>query len=218
MANKFKALMKGFGTIFLYFFLALLGSLVFGKYKFSQNFIIATLSQIGIYSFLLIGLGIIYHKRLIKDIHEFKKEYIGLAIRNWLIGLCFMLISNNIINNILKDIPINETLNRNLLFTYPISSIITMSLIGPLVEEITFRLSFKDAFTKMFTFALFTGFLFGLAHIAKPELTELLYIIPYGSLGFFFAKSMYETDNVYTSFISHALHNSLCILIYFIWS
>ena len=66
---------------------------------------------------------------------------------------------------------------------------------------------------KWYTFAIVTGLLFGLAHIAEYTLLELLFIIPYGALGFFFAKAIYETDNIYTGYIAHLFHNSLCILL-----
>ena len=95
----------------------------------------------------------------------------------------------------------------------PITNMITMIIIGPLLEEITFRASFKNAFSKWYPFALTTGFLFGLAHIAEYTLLEFLFIIPYGALGFFFAKAFYETDNIYTSYIAHFFHNFLCIIL-----
>ena len=91
-----------------------------------------------------------------------------------------------------------------------------MILIGPLIEEITFRASFKNAFNKWYTFATFTAILFGLAHIAKFELLEFLYVIPYGALGFFFAKAMYETDNIFSSYLIHFLHNLMCVVLIFI--
>ena len=78
---------------------------------------------------------------------------------------------------------------------------------------------------EMFTFWLFTAadfafiikvttitLLFGGMHLlSASSLKELLFIIPYGSLGFFFAKAYYETDNIYTSIIMHIFHNSLSI-------
>lgn len=209
--------LKGIGTIFLYLLLAAIGGSLFGKFYFNDNKVVATIAQLGTYTIMLIGLVSIYHKRLIKDFKEFKKEYLSLAIRNWLMGLAIMAISNIIISIFLENIAANETANRLLLMKYPISNIITMVLIGPLLEEITFRASFKDAFKKWYTFALTTSLIFGLAHIAKWTLTEFLFIIPYGALGFFFAKAFYETDNIYTSYFAHMIHNALCILIIFIF-
>ncbi len=216
MKDKFINILKGFGTIILYFSLAFLGGILFGKFYDSSNKVIATLSQLGTYTLILLVLFLIYHKRLINDFENFKKEYLDTALKNWLIGLVIMYISNIIIGLIVHDIPVNETQNRLLLEKYPISNIITMVFIGPLLEEITFRASFKNAFSKWFTFAGFTAIIFGLAHIAEFNLLEFLFVIPYGALGFFFAKTFYETDNIYSSFIIHMLHNALCIIILFV--
>jgi len=203
---------KGIGTILLYILFAIIGGILFGKYYDSPNMMVATLSQLGTYLIMLIGLGIIYHKRLIKDAKNFKKEYVNVALKNWIMGLGIMMISNIIISMFVHNIAANESANRELLNSYPISNILTMILIGPMIEEITFRASFKKAFKKWYTFALTTGLIFGLAHIAEFNLLEFLFIIPYGALGFFFAKAFYETDNIYTSFIAHMIHNAICVM------
>lgn len=203
---------KGIGTIILYIILVFISQLLFQDYYFSNNIVIATSSQLATYLIMLIGLVIFYHKRLINDFKNFKKENINIAFRSWIAGFCLMAISNIIISFFTKDIAANESLNRSILIEYPISNIITMVLIGPLIEEITFRASFQKAFKNWIPFCLFTALIFGIAHIAEPSLLELLYIIPYGSLGFFFAYSLYKTNNIYTSFIAHMFHNALCVL------
>ena len=116
----------------------------------------------------------------------------------------------------IKSIPTNETLNREILTSYPLSNIIIMIFIGPLVEEITFRASFKKAFNDKYLFCFITAFLFGFAHIVvSTSLLEILYIIPYGALGYFLADAYYETNNIYTSYIMHLIHNSFCIIMIF---
>lgn len=213
MKQKIIEFLKGLGTIGLYSLLVLIGQLLLGKFFHSSNKIVATTSQIGLYLILLAGLAIVYRKRLIEDAKNFKKEYIGVAFRNWILGLIFMMATNLLIMSFVKDIAINESLNRELLNNYPISNIITMIIFGPMIEEITFRLSFKNAFSKWYTFAITTALFFGLAHIAEFKLLELLFIIPYASLGFFFAKAMYETDNYYTSLLMHMTHNAMCVIL-----
>lgn len=213
MKTKILEFLKGIGTIGLYILLTILGAFLFSKYYYSANKLIATLAQLGTYIIMLLGLCLVYHKRLIEDFKKFKKDNINIALRNWIMGLGVMMISNLIITFFVKDIAANESANRELLFSYPISNIISMVLIGPMIEEITFRASFQKAFKKWYTFALTTGIIFGLAHIAKFNLLEFLFIIPYGALGFFFAKALYETDNIYTSFIAHMTHNLLCVIL-----
>jgi len=213
ITDKIIEFIKGIGTIILYFIFAMIGGSIFGSFYESSNKIIAGLSQLGTYTIMLLGLCFVYRKRLIEDFNNFKKDNINVALKNWFCGLGVMIISNLIISFIVGDIAANETANRSLLNELPITNMITMIIIGPLIEEITFRASFKNAFTKWYTFAITTGLLFGLAHIAEFDLLELLFIIPYGALGFFFAKAFYETDNIYTSYFAHFFHNALCILL-----
>ena len=207
--------LKGLGTILLYFIITLICSYFFGDYYYHDNFIIATIFQLLVYVIMLIVMGFIYHKRLIHDFKNFKKEYVGIAVKNWLIGLGAMLIANILISSFVGGVAVNEEANRNLLGDYPVSSFISMVFLGPLVKEITFRASFKKAFSKWYVFAIVTALLFGAAHIQTFFVTydyqELLYLIPYSTLGFFFAKAFYETDNIYTSYLAHMFHNGMCV-------
>ena len=42
-------------------------------------------------------------------------------------------------------------------------------------------------------------------------LIDFIYIIPYAILGLFFALTVKETDNIFSSIIMHMIHNSLII-------
>ena len=217
LENKVLGVLKGIGTIILYFIVSLFCSYLFRNYILSDNIFVASLFQVLTYVILLLIIGGIYHKRLIHDFKNFKKEYVGIALKNWIIGLGAMFIANIIISSIAGGIASNEEANRTLLGNYPVSSFISMVFLGPLVEEITFRASFKSTFSKWYIFALVTALLFGSAHISSfittKDFLELLYLIPYSTLGFFFAKAYYETDNIFTSYLSHVFHNGLCVIL-----
>lgn len=208
---------KGLGTILVYFVVTLICSYLFQDYYYHDNFVVATIFQILVYLILFLVLALIYHKRLIHDLKEFKKEYVFIAFKNWMIGLGAMFIANIVISSFGGGLAANEEANRNLLAMYPISSFISMVFLGPIIEEITFRASFKKAFSKWYTFAIVTSLLFGAAHIQTFFVTydfmELLYLIPYSALGFFFAKAFYETDNIYTSYLAHLFHNGMCVIL-----
>ena len=208
---------KGLGTILVYFVVTLICSYLFQDYYYHNNFVVATIFQILVYLILFLVLALIYHKRLIHDLKEFKKEYVFIAFKNWMIGLGAMFIANIVISSFGGGVATNEEANRNLLAMYPISSVISMVFLGPIIEEITFRASFKKVFSKWYTFAIVTALLFGSAHIQTFFVTydfmELLYLIPYSALGFFFAKAFYETDNIYTSYLAHMFHNGMCVLL-----
>ena len=212
--------LKGIGIIVLYFAISIIASLLLRDYYYSENIWIASLAQIAIYLVLFLVLGAIYHKRLIRDFKNFKSEYVGIALKNWIIGLGAMFICNIIVSSIAGGVASNEEANRSLVASYPVSSFITMVFLGPIVEEITFRASFKKAFSKWYTFALVTALLFGSAHIqtffVTGDVMELAYLLPYSALGFFFAKAFYETDNVYTSYLAHMFHNGMCVVLLFI--
>lgn len=217
--------LKGIGTIVLYFVISNVMAYFFSDYMYHDNALIATVSQIAFYLVLLLILGLIYHRRLIHDFKNFKKEYIKVAIKNWIIGLGIMYIANILISSFGSTVSVNEEANRTLISLYPISSVIDMVILAPLIEELTFRAGFKKAFSKWYTFAFVTALLFGLAHVQVVFVTkdwmELLYLIPYSTLGFFFAKAFYETDNIFTSYFAHFLHNLVCvvilILLFLIW-
>ena len=164
--------------------------------------------------FILLVVSLAFLPTLIEDIKKFKKDDVKNAYKNWFFGLLIMYASNIIIISLIKNIASNESYNRELLFNMPIYSIVVMAIVAPLLEELIFRLSIKDIFKNKWVYATVSGLIFGLMHmttITKP--IELLYTISYGSLGFFFAKSVYETDNIISSMIAHITHNSLIIAI-----
>ena len=119
-------------------------------------------------------------------------------------GFVLMFLSNILINTIISDgIAVNESANRNTLATLPIYSVLAMCIMAPICEELLFRASFKEAFKHAITFSLFTGILFAGMHVATgieswsisylaKNWHELLYFIPYGSVGVAFGYAFYK--------------------------
>ena len=94
--------------------------------------------------------------------------------------------------------------------------IIYAGIIGPIVEELVFRKSLKNVFKNKWVFVIISGVLFGLLHVIGFELKtplELLYILPYGSLGAMFAYMDYEIDSTFPSIIMHMLHNTVLVIL-----
>lgn len=152
-------------------------------------------------------------KKGYKDIHEDSKEKIFNIIKIWLFGLIIMLISNSIIGSIVGNIASNESSNRELIGKAGLYAIPSMVIFTPICEEILFRLSLSKIFDNKYIFILISGLLFGYAHVIGETGLELLYIIPYGSLGAAFAYIYKKYDNIISSIIAHILHNLLCIII-----
>ena len=191
----------------------------------SDNFWIQNFSFLAIYVFTLFIILLIIRKDLIEQFKTFLKEpkkVLNKGFTYWVYGIIVMIISNLIVTSILGDIAVNEQSTREILFATPIYAIPTIIFIGPFLEEIVFRYGFRKAFTKKIPYALFCAIIFGGIHVitAIDEWTitniishasEILFIVPYGSLGFFFAKAYYETENIFSSVIPHMLHNTLSV-------
>ena len=228
MLNRIKYFIIGILVFLLYFKgLPIILGVMFGpSFKSSSKFvsnIYLSLAEIIIFLVLFM----IFRKTIVSDIKKFKHDYkknLDTGFKYYFIGFLVMVASNLLLNIISGGMATNESVNREYLKMYPLYSIVAMVFIGPLVEEIVFRLGFRKAFKKCLTYCLFSGIFFGalhvytayegmnLAQIAKNWF-QILYIVPYSSLGVAFAKSYYETDNICTTMVIHTIHNALTVFL-----
>lgn len=219
--NKIKTFFKGIFFIILYFILQIfIYSLLYKDIYNTNNLALSNCATIFADLLILFTFIIIFRKKIIPDFNNFKKDYKKILTNNikyWALGLAIMIITNNIISIITGGMATNEETNRMILANYPISSIISMVITAPIIEELITRKTFKDVFKNQYVYILFSGLLFGSLHLLTAKtLTELLYVIPYASLGCAFAKMYYDTDNIWTSICFHSLHNLIAIIIIFI--
>lgn len=219
---NFKELTKGFTILLLYF--VMIPFLLEDIFRILNlpltNSIYYKLFYILTYLLTLLVFYLFYKKDLITEfknyIHHFK-SYFSTGITYYLLALGFLVISNLLISSIVGNIAVNEAQDRELVYTYPVFSFITMVFIGPFIEEVVCRKGFYKTFKNKQVFMIFTALLFGCLHLfaAIPNITDnylqLLYIIPYSGMGYFFAKAYVETDNIYTSTTIHMLHNAITI-------
>ncbi len=178
---------------------------------------ISSLICLLIYGSLLI---LIYLKEIKEEFFIFKKDFkncLDTGFKYWMLGLFLMIVSNVIINLIIfkGKIATNEELNRQEMLLHPFFTMISAVLFAPILEELIFRKSLDKIFRPL-TYVLLSGILFGFAHtiadLSNP--LNLLYIIPYGSLGASFAIMNYKTKTIFTSIMIHTLHNLLtCTLL-----
>ena len=133
------------------------------------------------------------------------------SFRYWLIGLAIMVVSNFIISKLGIGSSANDTSVINMLESSPIVAGISVILLAPFIEEIVFRMGFKDVLNKKWLFILTSGIIFGSIHVigSISSAFELLYLIPYCGLGIAFAAIYEESDNIFISFLFHVLHNAL---------
>ena len=196
----------------------------------STNFWIHNLSFLSIYLITFLIIFLIARKDIIKQWKSFLKNHkqiLSKGLTYWVYGIIVMIISNLIITAIIGNIAVNEQVTRETLLLAPLYAIPTITLIGPFLEELVFRYGFRKPFKKEITYAIFCALLFGGLHVITAieewKLAnifislflegEILFLIPYGSLGFFFAKAYYETENIFSSVIPHMLHNTISVLL-----
>ena len=173
-------------------------------------------------SFILL-LIFIYHKDLINDFKRFFNrnffQNIRLSFKYWSIGLVIMVISNFIIAIITNGtLANNEKAVRSLIDTYPLYMAFQVMIYAPLTEEIIFRKCIKDCINNKILFVIISGLIFGGLHVISSvsSLIDLVYLVPYCSLGFVFAFLYIKTKNIYSTIVAHSFHNALAFLLYLI--
>lgn len=170
-------------------------------------------------SILLLILFIIFRKDIINEWKKFKNNFlknIDMGIKYWLVGLAVMMISNIIINIVMKlGQAANEQAVQQMISALPWLMFINAGLIAPCIEELIFRKSFKKAFPNKWLFMIMSSLIFGSLHVITSMTSpiELLYIIPYGALGYSFAYMYEKTDTIFTSTAMHIFHNSVLIIL-----
>lgn len=167
---------------------------------------------------LVLVLIILYFKELKTEFKIFKKNIklnMDTAFKYWFVGLMIMCISNIIIGLIANlNTSSNEEAVQTLVSSTPYLMLFTAGILAPIAEELTFRKGVSKLFKNKWVYSFSSGLIFGLLHvIGSSNILEYLYIIPYGSLGFFFALTYYDTKSIYPSIIMHAIHNSALILL-----
>ena len=85
-----------------------------------------------------------------------------------------------------------------------------------LTEELIFRKSIRDISKNKWFYVITSGFVFGGLHVLSSitSVVDLLYLIPYCSLGFAFALLYTRTNNIFSSMTIHAFHNGLALILY----
>lgn len=184
-----------------------------------NNVISSMLSEI----LFIILLFIFYFKDLQEEFKIFISNFkscFKTGFKYYIAGYMCMIFFNLIITMILKNISQNEEGVRSLLYNTPVIAMINIAILAPLAEELSFRKSLNTIFNNKYIFALVSGLLFGGAHLMTNILSntfvisDLIYLLPYGSLGFVFALMNEKTKTTFTSITMHAMHNSVtCILL-----
>lgn len=219
---KFDTIMKKIvrilGIVFLYFFLTVFLGTYYSAMLNSPIEWISKLTEILIYLLIIGIISLLFIPSLVYDFKKFELSNLKKGLSCWIKGLILMIISNTILTNfVIGTIANNESSNRELLLSSPIYSVFLMVILAPILEEMVFRLGIRKQIKNKYVFCIISALFFGFVHILGSErLIELLYIIPYGCLGYYIALAYYETDNIYTSIFTHMFHNFIAIVMIFI--
>lgn len=176
----------------------------------------------------ILVLFLIYKERIIKDFKSYFKKFASnfeLSFKYYFIGLLIMVVSNLLITLLFKNATAgNEEAVRDLIDQLPLYMLFSVSIYAPITEELIFRHAIRDCimcykdnkFTR-FIYIIISGFIFAAMHILGQAngIIDYIYIIPYMSLGVAFAALYSKTDNIFSSIMMHALHNTATVILYF---
>lgn len=226
MNNKKKLniiIFKGLLPIAIYFLVSIFGGIILELFKvdlkeLSLNVRVMYSSLLDI--IIICSLLIIFYEDLIENLKDFKKnnqKYFSKYVKYWLIGIGVMATSNIIISLITNNTSSsNQETIMEIFKIAPIYMFISAVIIAPLTEELVFRKSIQNIFENKIIFILVSGIVFGSLHVIPSymqykQVTELLYIIPYSSLGIAFAYILSKTNNIIVPMSFHFIHNGIAI-------
>lgn len=199
------------------FLFSLLSLFNIGLSKLSRNVKVGLLTIDSlIYVVILI---LLYKKDLKKGIDKFKEnkeKSISIALKCWTFGCVIMYVSSIIISLINKqDISNNEQAVRESIKAAPLYMLFSCSIVAPLFEELVFRKSLKELIKNKWIFIILSGLIFGGLHVigTYKNPIDILYIIPYGSMGCAFAYLLSKTDNITLPIMVHMIHNTILVVI-----
>ena len=212
---------KGLVTFLLFYFSSYLQVIPIALFNIDvNNYTAGDLAIVNTFTdvILVILLVILYFKELKMEFKSFKKNWklnMDTAFKYWFIGLVIMCVTNIAISFITSlNTSSNEEAVQSLVSATPYLMLFTAGILAPIAEELTFRKGVSKIFKSKWVYCLASGLIFGFLHVVgSSNILEYLYIIPYGSLGFFFALTYYDTKSIYPSIIMHAIHNSALILL-----
>ena len=173
-------------------------------------------------AFLIILISF-YKEEIKKEFEKFfnKKNFlknIKTSLYFWSLGLAVMVTCNLIISSITPEIAANESAVREMIDKFPLYMAFQVMIYAPISEEIIFRKSIDKIFKNKYLYVLTSGLIFGGLHVISSITApiDLLYLLPYCSLGITFALLYKKTDNIFSTITAHAIHNTLAFILYLI--
>lgn len=219
---KLKDLLKFIGILCLFFASSIFQLIPITIFGIDTNNISPVLNTyLTLFSDLCVAIILIfvYYEPLKKGIKEAKKNFNSFfddSFKYWIIGFFLMMVSNLCINFLLPEaVAGNENAVQSMIDVSPFAMLVCAGFLAPIIEELTFRQSFREIFKNKWIFIITSGTVFGLLHVifAATTWVDYIYAIPYAALGISFAYMVDKTDNILSSILMHCIHNTLIILV-----
>lgn len=204
-----------YSSVFLQYIPIYLFNIDISNISGSMEVILSTFSNV----ILLLTLFILFRREIIKEWKIFKENLVNnidTGFKFWFIGLIGMVVSNLIISTVFNGGQAgNEEAVQQMITALPWLMLIDAGILAPFIEEIVFRKTFKNVFSNKWLFIISSGLVFGAVHVIGNVTcwTDVLFIIPYSSLGLAFAASYYKTNTIFTPMAMHMLHNIILTLL-----
>lgn len=219
MKNKFDFTpFKGILAFIIYFIITTCASVPLELLKIDISKLSRTtvyLYEFLIYIIIIFLIYLLFKKDINKSIKDFwknKDTYFKKYFKYWFLIIGLILISNTIILAVTNGTTANnqESINK-MMESSPFFTFILSVLFAPIVEELSFRLSFRKMFKNNLLFIITSGVVFGSFHVLPVLETwvDLLYIIPYSIPGIIFAYILSDSDNICVPISLHFFHNGL---------
>lgn len=211
---------SGFTFMLFTTWLPRLLSFVFGTLTEQQE-LTSYVVRMLFYIVMILVLGNIYKQAL----RSFRKEWIRNSV--WIIlgFVVYFLLSAIIVPQVIAIFhPVSESANNlkqgNLLLRYPVLFTLNVVLIGPLIEELVFRVGIFRALRKysLLLAVLGSSLLFGFIHVFEAvviqhNMAELWNLIPYFVSGIWLATLYEKRKNILIPLSVHMIANLLGALL-----
>ena len=182
--------------------------------KYSEAFTLRVIISIAFDLLFSTVITMLFFNTIKKEITEFKnnfKIYIKFIFKNFDYVIIFYGIGTIISLLVLKGTNKNEMI----LQTFPFWYELLYSCMAAIIEEYTFRKSFRIIIKNKYIFMIISALIFGLIHTLKDYSLGIAFItaIPYMALGYYMAYLYSESNNMMTNISFHFIWNFVwCIL------
>jgi membrane protease YdiL (CAAX protease family) len=212
-----------FGVIYTTFFLLRIPSLF--KMESFQSSVVTFIVYMGLFLF---GTWLFkdYFKNNFKWMKDNKLESVGMVILIYIIEITASLVVSIIYDFLISFFQVTDTVLQNDVniqnvteIFNPVIGLFILTLAGPVVEEIFFRLILVSELTKKFPSyiaILISSVAFASIHVHHFELSEFIGVIPHFGLGIVIGTYFYKTKNILFPIIIHVFMNFSGILPFYL--